>query len=105
MQNGKTGGHEAAHHLRSAVDGHVRKVDPNVPAHTSIKIRVYANVEGLTKTYRNANIIPDSESLLPFVQGFNRAHELCDFVDVGSGKEGSDVKLRGRPTPAHGFGD
>ncbi|KAL4939687.1 hypothetical protein BDV06DRAFT_230893 [Aspergillus oleicola] len=94
VRGGKTGGQEAARDLRQAVDEHVRQIDPDVPASVSIRIRVYANVEGLGKAYRSAKIISDDQDLIPFIQGFNRSDELCDFVDVGSGKEGSDVKLR-----------
>lgn len=56
---------------------------------------MYANVHGLAKAYRDAGIIHTDESLDSFVQGFNMENDLGDFVDVGSGKECSDAKIRG----------
>ncbi|KAL4868464.1 hypothetical protein BDV12DRAFT_103316 [Aspergillus spectabilis] len=94
VQNGKDGGHEAARALIQAVDDHVRKVNADVPPNTFFKIRVYANIDGLTKAYREANLLPADRNLAGFVHGFNQADDWCDFVDVGSGKECSDVKLK-----------
>jgi hypothetical protein len=56
---------------------------------------VYANVQGLTKVYRDANILREDQDLGPFIQGFNMERTLCDFVDAGNGKECADAKLQG----------
>jgi hypothetical protein len=95
VQNGKDGGHEAARALIQAVDDHVRTVGPDVPPNTLFKIRVYANVDGLRKAYREANLLSADQNLTGFVHGFNQADDSCDFVDVGNGKECSDIKLKG----------
>ncbi|KAL2825856.1 hypothetical protein BJY01DRAFT_230051 [Aspergillus pseudoustus] len=94
VQNGKEGGHKAARELIQAVEGHVRMISSDVPASAVCKIRVYANVDGLTKAYREAGILSTGQSLDGFIHGFNQADEWCDFVDVGNGKECSDVKLK-----------
>ncbi|KAF4212317.1 hypothetical protein CNMCM5878_001420 [Aspergillus fumigatiaffinis] len=96
VKDGKHGGLEAARLLTQAVQDHIQKVDPEAPPNISCKIRVFANVEGLTGAYRNNNILSAGESLTSFIQGFNQENALCDFVDAGNGKECADVKLRAR---------
>ncbi|KAL5339649.1 hypothetical protein BJX70DRAFT_397596 [Aspergillus crustosus] len=94
IENGKDGGHEAARALIQAVDHHIRQVAADVPPSTVFRIRVYANLDGLGKAYRDAGFILHYRSIDMFVHGFNQADENCDFVDVGGGKECSDVKLK-----------
>ncbi|GFG22135.1 CCCH zinc finger DNA binding protein [Aspergillus udagawae] len=94
VKNGKHGGLDAARLLIQAVQDHIQKVDPKAPPNISCKIRVFANVEGLTEAYRNNNILSAGETLTSFIQGFNQENALCDFVDAGNGKECADVKLR-----------
>lgn len=65
---------------------------PNI----AYKIRVYANVQGLTQAYRNANILHGDDNLTTFIQAFNKVNTLCDIVDAGNGKECADVKLKGQ---------
>ncbi|PLB42596.1 CCCH zinc finger DNA binding protein [Aspergillus candidus] len=94
VQGGQTGGHEAARRLIQAVEAHLQDVDAEAPSNIRYRVYVYANMEGLTNAYRDAGIIPANDSLTPFIHGFNKADELCNFVDAGNGKECSDVKLR-----------
>ncbi|KAH1493479.1 hypothetical protein LV164_005532 [Aspergillus fumigatus] len=94
VKDGKHGGLEAARLLIQAVQDYIHKVDPEAPPNISCKIRVFANIEGLTEAYRNNNILSVEESLTSFIQGFNQENALCDFVDAGNGKECADVKLR-----------
>lgn len=78
-----------------AVRNHIRKVAPDVDANIQYKIRVYANVTGLAKTYRVTSLVSSEDALGSFIQGFNMENPLCDFVDAGNGKECADVKIRG----------
>lgn len=96
VQEGKDGGDKAARLLIEASESHVQSTDPAAPSNTCYKIRVYANVAGLTKAYRTDKILDYNQDLTSFIQGFNKAHPLCDFVDVGDGKECGDAKVRGR---------
>lgn len=57
-------------------------------------IRVYANLRGLSKKYRE--LMPDSASFEDFVRGFNTVHPMCDFIDAGCGKECADEKIKGK---------
>jgi hypothetical protein len=60
---------------------------------------VYANVKGMSKAYKDASILSEQYVFGEFVQGFNMADPLCDFVDAGTGKECSDEKLKGKEKP------
>jgi hypothetical protein len=77
----------------------VTSVVPGVDPNARVLIRVYANVKGMAKAYREANILSEQHVFGEFVQGFNMADPLCDFVDAGTGKECSDEKLKGKKTP------
>lgn len=94
VQDGQNGGYEAARLLARAVEEHVQNVVCDPLPNTRNRIRVYANVKGLAKTYCDANILHTEESLTAFIHGFNKAIPLYDFVDAGNGKECADVKLR-----------
>jgi hypothetical protein len=60
-----------------------------------VVVRVYANVRGLAKTYRDNGILPDLR-FDDFVRGFNMGDVMCDYVDAGNGKECADEKVKGR---------
>ncbi|OKL58633.1 hypothetical protein UA08_06123 [Talaromyces atroroseus] len=94
IQHGQNGGYEAARLLIKAAEDHIENLGTQVPPNIPYKIRVYANVEGLTKAYRDASILHGNENLTTFLQAFNKANILCDFVDAGNGKECADVKLK-----------
>ncbi|KAL4904316.1 hypothetical protein BDW74DRAFT_154604 [Aspergillus multicolor] len=95
IQDGKNGGHDAARALIQAVKDHIKQIDPEASPNISYSIRVYANVLGLAKVYREANILRPGEDLSNFIRGFNMESPLCDFVDAGDGKECADVKIKG----------
>ncbi|KAL2811997.1 CCCH zinc finger DNA binding protein [Aspergillus granulosus] len=94
IRGGSNGGREAARRLIKCVEEHVQKVDPKMDPNTSYRIRVYANAEGLTKAYQDANILHGDQDLREFVQGFNMERTLCDIIDAGNGKECADAKLQ-----------
>ncbi|OGM39778.1 CCCH zinc finger DNA binding protein [Aspergillus bombycis] len=94
IQSGYDGGQKAVQLLRKAVEDYLFQLDPEANPRIQCKIRVYANVSGLSKTYRDTSIAPVDGTLEAFIQGFNMENGLCDFVDAGNGKECSDVKLR-----------
>jgi hypothetical protein len=91
-----SGGDEAAKLLRRAVFEYLR-YDKDFKHDNKIVIRVYANLRGLSKTYVDMGILPNTNSFADFVVGFNKAHPLCDFVDAGNHKEAADTKLKGEP--------
>jgi hypothetical protein len=85
-----------ARRLIENVDRYIQNLYRNESSNVPYRIRVYANVRGLAKTYRENKTISEEGTLLSFVQGFNMEDVLCDFVDAGDGKECSDVKIRGK---------
>lgn len=81
--------------LRTAVGEDLRSSLGSEKSHGSIFIRVYANIQGLAKTYYEAGILSGPATFLEFVRGFNMANNQCDFVDAGNGKECADEKIKG----------
>jgi hypothetical protein len=81
--------------LKRALEDYVKSVSPPVDPSARFLIRVYANMKGMSKAYVDANILTGQHIFGEFVQGFNMADPLCDFVDAGNGKECSDEKLKG----------
>ena len=80
--------------MRKAVFEYLR-YDQDYKRDHKILVRIYANMRGLSKTYAEKGILPNSIAFSDFVLGFNRAHPLCDFVDAGNSKEAADTKLKG----------
>jgi hypothetical protein len=85
--------------LKRAIEDYLFQLDPEANPRIQCRIRVYANVSGLAKTYLETKIAPADGTLEAFIQGFNMENGLCDFVNAGNGKECSDVKLRGQSQP------
>ena len=88
------GGDKAAKLLNQAVFEYLR-YDEDFKHDSRIVIRVYANLRGLSKTYVDKGILPNTATFSEFVLGFNKAHPLCDFIDAGDHKEAADTKLKG----------
>ncbi|KAL4735388.1 hypothetical protein BDV11DRAFT_196078 [Aspergillus similis] len=95
VTQGRRGGVRLAERFVKDVRKYIDNVDPAAGRRADIRIRVYANVVGLSKAYRNAGIISEGQDLTDFVRGFNAGHENCDFVDVGPGPELADKKIIG----------
>jgi len=83
--------------LRQVVKDDLVALLPNTVHHLQVIVRVYANIKGLAKTYKDSGILRES-NFDEFVRGFNMGDPLCDYVDAGNGKECSDEKVKGRPS-------
>ncbi|KAI8158532.1 hypothetical protein K4K49_003020 [Colletotrichum sp. SAR 10_70] len=94
VTQGFEGGKKAAGMLRQTILDQLPELDPDMPHHSQVMIRVYANLKGLAKVYHDAQILNNVETLNDFVRGFNRGSYLCDFVDAGNGKECADEKVK-----------
>ncbi|OJJ99745.1 hypothetical protein ASPACDRAFT_1888417 [Aspergillus aculeatus ATCC 16872] len=94
IQEGHNGGRRAARLLLQAVERYIRDTDPQASPSLQYRVSVYANLPGLEKAYREAKVLSWTETLDPFVRGFNMEDSQCDFIDAGNGKECSDVKIR-----------
>ena len=94
---GLEGGKRTANLLKQAVGEELKSSVPTTAHHLQVVIRVYANVKGLAKTYKEMEIMPKFDE---FIRGFNMGDALCDFIDAGNGKECSDEKVKGKPPNA-----
>ncbi|KAG4276048.1 hypothetical protein FPRO04_14292 [Fusarium proliferatum] len=94
VRDGLEGGKRTASILKQAVEGELKSFDPSMPHHLQVIVRVYANLKGLAKTYKDTSILPAPDSLEAFVSGFNMGDTLCDYVDAGNGKECADEKVK-----------
>ncbi|KAI5799890.1 hypothetical protein EDC01DRAFT_523986 [Geopyxis carbonaria] len=87
IAEGRAGGRTAARKLHKEAKKHLSEITPH--------IRVYANIEGLARALKHANIIGSVNTLREFVVGFSDpCVEHCDFIDVGDGKEMADEKIK-----------
>ncbi|KAL8293902.1 hypothetical protein RB597_007675 [Gaeumannomyces tritici] len=94
VKDGAQGGRQAAHNLKQAVKEQLDATPDAKLSHLQVLVRVYANLRGLDRVYRDLGVLPPHSSLDDFVRGFNMADAGFDFVDAGNGKECSDEKVR-----------
>jgi hypothetical protein len=95
IREGDTGGRKAAAQLQNEIETWIHRENKNIPLDCRIICRVYANVKGLANVLVRAGIIEEVSFFEEFVRGFTRSKSLFDFVDVGSGKDRADEKMRG----------
>lgn len=97
LRRGTEGGEAAAHHLRQGLERWIQ-IDPrfkNTDAiHWRFKVRIYLNLDGLSRKFHNLKIVPDLQTLRQFMTGFTRSQQLFDVIDVGYGKERTDYKIK-----------
>lgn len=91
------GGKRTASLVKRAVEEDLQSSTLSTVHHMQVKVRVYANVKGLAKTYKEMDVLPQSTFFDEFIRGFNMGNAMCDYVDAGDGKECADEKVKGRP--------
>jgi hypothetical protein len=91
------GGQAAADKLMEKVREHLVSLGDSVVDAESIPVMVkaYANLNGLAQACVRDKKLGSLADMVQFWIGFSRRYPLVDFVDVGSGKEEADNKLRG----------
>ncbi|RYP13542.1 hypothetical protein DL767_010680 [Monosporascus sp. MG133] len=60
----------------------------------SIVVRVYANLNDLSKSLRLSRVISSDDEMRLFAERFTNSRADFDFVNVGKGKENADSKIR-----------
>jgi len=77
---------------------HLLSLEPSIDDAKTIPVMVkaYANLSGLAQACVRDRKISSVSDMVQFWIGFSRRHPLVDFVDVGSGKEEADNKIRGK---------
>jgi hypothetical protein len=63
-------------------------------ANWNIVVNVVLNMQGLSQKLHTCGIISNPNELSAFGRAFGLAHPLFNFIDVGSGKERADHKIR-----------
>ncbi|KAK1598924.1 C-x8-C-x5-C-x3-H type zinc finger protein [Colletotrichum navitas] len=98
LKKGADGGAEAGYLLWTEIKNYVTEAYPEAASEDwSIIVQVVLNVDGLAKKLHSSGIVPNTtteRTLSEFGRGFGRAQPLFSFVDVGSGKESADHKIR-----------
>ncbi|WQF76845.1 hypothetical protein CDEST_01859 [Colletotrichum destructivum] len=98
LEKGAEGGAEAGYLLSSEIKTQITNAHPNAAIEDwSIIVQVVLNIDGLARRLHASHIIPNTPTeriLAEFGRGFGRAQPLFSFIDVGSGKESADHKIR-----------
>lgn len=61
-----------------------------------ILVRIFVNLHGLAGKLRSLNMIGTDKDMRVFAEYFNKSRAEFDMVDVGSGKENADAKMRSK---------
>ncbi|KAJ6259085.1 hypothetical protein Dda_5982 [Drechslerella dactyloides] len=96
MRKKKDGGSEAAELLIQDIRETVRarREELCIKGDFDIRVLVFANLDGLSRTLVKANLLSPGD-LQQFFVGFTQRLEHVNFIDVGYGKEMADSKIRG----------
>ncbi|KAH8200805.1 hypothetical protein TruAng_005042 [Truncatella angustata] len=90
---GEKGGENAADALLAAMQQYVREL-VGVPNNVDILVRAFADVRKLGKALVRGGRLQNAEQLKEFAAGFSNRQALFDFIDIGTGKERADHKIR-----------
>ena len=96
LAQGQTGGLNAAQRLVEHIKEYLLDEDSLSSSTYELFIYCFLHKKGLVETLAKAGYADASEQFDEFVTGFNQAGHRFLMVDVGSGKENADSKLRGR---------
>lgn len=92
---GKDGGAEAAHLLHTELKNQLKTMYPECNVSDwSIFVQLVLSLHGLGTKLAVCNIIANPSELVSFGRAFGLAHPLFSFIDVGTGKERADHKVR-----------
>lgn len=97
LSRGLAGGQSAADQFMEKVREHLASPTPaiDLPKTVPVIVKAFANLGGLAQACVRDRKLNSVADLSQFWIGFTRRYPLVDFVDVGSGKEEADNKLRG----------
>ena len=93
LRLGEHGGKQAADMLKKSVSSWSKSLE--LSEGVQIAVRIYANARGLADTCRKAGIVSSPEVVEDFFRGFTQGDDLFNFIDVGSGKDRADNKMKG----------
>ncbi|KAF9242910.1 hypothetical protein BU15DRAFT_72565 [Melanogaster broomeanus] len=90
---GHAGGRHAAMLLTKGLTDYMVETDAESSSRGQVWLTIYCNKSGLMETLVNNDICTAGE-FEAFVLGFNQSSPLFSVVDVGSGKEAADAKIK-----------
>ncbi|KAK8022579.1 hypothetical protein PG993_013346 [Apiospora rasikravindrae] len=93
FKKGEKGGVEASDALLAAVQSYLKET-LGFSVEIDIVVKAFANMAGLREALQRRGTPCEIGQLRAFASGFNNRQALFDFVDVGSGKERADSKIR-----------
>lgn len=101
ISQGLKGGHVAADKLIERVRQHLLTLGASIknPGSVPIIVKAYANLQRLGNHFAKGNKVASPQDVTAFWAGFSQRNPYIDFVDVGSGKEAADNKIRGKKIP------
>ncbi|TPX08572.1 uncharacterized protein E0L32_009911 [Thyridium curvatum] len=95
ISQGGAGGSQAAHLLQTAIKKHLKEIYADTNVETwNIVVQIVLNQDGLSNKLQSVNLVDKQDDLANFARAFGRTQPLFCFVDVGSGKEQADHKIR-----------
>ncbi|KAK7696426.1 hypothetical protein QCA50_001083 [Cerrena zonata] len=94
LNRGNEGGQQAAQTLAERIRTHLREQDSIYEAPFELFIYSFLNKKGLADSLTKARYISHRPLMDEFLVGFNQAGDRFLMVDVGSGKENADAKIR-----------
>jgi len=100
LSQGRIGGAYAAQLITKGITERLEETEDRVGDSSSISgraqiwVSVYCNKSGLQETVTRLKLCTP-EQFDAFVTGFNQASPLFSIIDVGSGKEAADSKIKG----------
>ncbi|EPQ60792.1 hypothetical protein GLOTRDRAFT_124541 [Gloeophyllum trabeum ATCC 11539] len=93
LTKGQSGGRQAAMSLTKGIMDYMSNDDDTTAGRSQLWLTIYCNKNGLLETLVNHHICT-AEQYEAFVLGFNQSSPLFSIVDVGSGKEAADAKIK-----------
>lgn len=94
LEKGADGGAEAAQRMLNTVQQYISKF--NGAGDWQVLVRVFLNIDFLTRKYQSEGIVRDEITLRQFALGFTKSQPLFEVVDAGWGKDRVDYKIKGR---------
>lgn len=95
ISQGAVGGHIAAEQLSNGVYHYMTETVDGGPQQYQVWAYVFLNKRGLVEALGRYGHPSAKTKFDEFAMGFNQATERFVMVDVGSGKEAADAKIKG----------
>lgn len=95
MKAGAEGGSEAGHILLSEIKHHIQERHEGGSGHWPVMLQIYCNFDGLSRKLAQIGILRAPADFHNFARAFNLSQPLFSLIDVGSGKERADHKIKG----------